>query len=92
MSKRRREPRAANTVTKAGADSETSGAKTPAGTGWGRFPIWAWVLIFIVPLVLSEYMFYVGGRTASMVMFPIAWVGFWAVLVYRSRSRGQSGG
>ena len=40
----------------------------------------AWALVFILPLALSEYMFYVGGRTANMVMFPIAWAGFWITI------------
>lgn len=60
---------------------------TPTKTGWKRLPPWAWVLVFILPLALSEYMFYMGGRTANMVMFPIAWVGFWVTIWYRSRTK-----
>jgi hypothetical protein len=47
-------------------------------------PLWGWVLIFLVPLALSEFMFYVAGRIASMVIFPLAWVGFWYVTMRRS--------
>ncbi len=46
-------------------------------------PRWGWVLIFLVPLVTSEYMFFRVGKTASMVMFPIAWVAFWITLLQR---------
>jgi hypothetical protein len=68
----------------ASVQQETVAAQTPVRAGWRRFPIWAWVLIFVVPLALSEYMFYVGGRSATMVLFPIVWVGFWVALWYRS--------
>jgi hypothetical protein len=44
-------------------------------------PTWGWVLIFLVPLIVSEYMFYRVGRRLSMVLFPIAWVGFWYTLM-----------
>jgi hypothetical protein len=47
-------------------------------------PLWGWVLIFLVPLVLSEFMFYQAGRLASMVIFPLAWIGFWAAMMHRS--------
>ncbi len=62
-------------------------ATKPTKTGWQRLPPWAWVLVFFLPLALSEYMFYMGGRTASMVMFPIAWVGFWITIWYRFRAQ-----
>jgi hypothetical protein len=48
------------------------------------FPLWVWVLIFILPLAFSEFMFYQVGRTFSMVAFPVAWVGFWWVMMERS--------
>jgi hypothetical protein len=51
---------------------------------FGWIPLWGWVLIFLVPLALSEYMFYVAGRTASLVLFPLAWIGFWYVMMWRS--------
>ena len=50
-----------------------------------RIPRWGWVLIFLVPLVLSEFMFYTVGRRVSMILFPIAWIGFWGALMWRSR-------
>ncbi|MCD6344440.1 MAG: hypothetical protein J7M17_02380 [Anaerolineae bacterium] len=49
-----------------------------------RIPRWGWVLIFLVPLVLSEFMFYTVGRRVSMILFPIAWIGFWGALMWRS--------
>jgi hypothetical protein len=47
-------------------------------------PLWGWVLIFLVPLLISEYMFWQVGRTMSMVLFPVAWIGFWFVVMRRS--------
>lgn len=47
-------------------------------------PLWGWVLIFILPLLLSEFMFYVAGRLFSLIAFPIAWVAFWWIIMYRS--------
>ena len=47
-------------------------------------PLWGWVLIFIVPLVISEVMFYQVGRTVNMILFPLAWVGFWYIIMQRS--------
>jgi hypothetical protein len=47
-------------------------------------PLWGWILIFIGPLVLSEFMFYMAGRTASMILFPVAWIGFWIAIMHRS--------
>jgi len=49
-----------------------------------RIPLWGWILIFLVPLILSEFMFYRVGRTASIVIFPLAWIGFWAAMMQRS--------
>ena len=46
-------------------------------------PQWGWILIFLVPLLVSEYMFYRVGRTINMVLFPIAWVGFWFTIMRR---------
>jgi hypothetical protein len=53
----------------------------------GRFswiPLWGWVLIFLVPLVISELMFYRAGRGVSMILFPLAWIGFWVAMMQRS--------
>lgn len=88
MSKRRRERETASTVAPAGADKEPPpSATTPTKTGWKRYPIWGWALIFILPLLLSEYMFYMAGRPASMVLFPIAWAGFWGTIWFRSKAQ-----
>jgi hypothetical protein len=54
----------------------------PRKFGW--IPVWAWVLIFLVPLVFSEYMFYMVGRTFNMILFPVVWIAFWAVVMQRS--------
>jgi hypothetical protein len=51
---------------------------------FGWIPLWGWILIFVMPLVISEYMFYMVGRTANMILFPIAWIGFWIVIMSRS--------
>ena len=47
-------------------------------------PRWGWVLIFLVPLIFSEFMFYMAGRRGSMILFPIAWIGFWVAMMWRS--------
>ena len=57
-------------------------AERPRKFTW--IPLWGWILIFLVPLLISEYMFYVAGRTASMIVFPVAWIGFWIALMQRS--------
>ena len=51
---------------------------------FGWIPLWGWILIFIVPLVISEYMFYQVGRTVNMILFPLVWIGFWIVIMHRS--------
>lgn len=64
------------------------GKKSAAPEGQTRpfswIPLWGWALIFVVPLALSEYMFYRVGRTASMILFPIAWLAFWITLMQRN--------
>ncbi len=90
MSKGRRERETATAAAQADANQKAAATKAPPRTGWQRFPIWAWALIFVVPLVLSEFMFYQAGRMFNMVLFPIVWAGFWVALWYRSRAR--SGG
>ena len=47
-------------------------------------PRWGWILIFLVPLILSEFMFYMAGRRVNMILFPIAWIGFWVAMMWRS--------
>jgi hypothetical protein len=65
------------------ASSDAQAAQDQAGK-YDWIPLWGWALIFIAPLILSEYMFYVGGRTLSMILFPIAWIGFWLAMMQRS--------
>jgi hypothetical protein len=66
-----------------GKKSKTSAAPEDPIRRFSWIPLWGWALIFLVPLLLSEYMFYRVGRTASMILFPIAWVAFWASLMQR---------
>ena len=42
----------------------------PRKFGW--IPLWGWLLIFFVLLALSEYMFYMVGRTVNMILFRLA--------------------
>jgi hypothetical protein len=51
---------------------------------FGWIPLWGWILIFVAPLAMSEFMFYRAGRTVSMVLFPVAWIGFWITIMHRS--------
>ncbi len=59
---------------------ETPVEAPPAST----LPIWAWWLLFLLPLIASEYMFSVGGRGWSMIVFPLAWIGFWYTTMDRA--------
>lgn len=47
-------------------------------------PLWGWVLLFLLPLIASEAMFYMVGRLGSMILFPLAWTGFWLAVMQRS--------
>jgi len=42
----------------------------------------SFALLFFVPFILGEVLLYTGGRVISMYIFPVAWVGFWAALLY----------
>lgn len=53
-------------------------------TAFQWVPLWGWALIFLVPLIVSEIMFWNVGKIPSMIMFPIAWVGFWYITMERS--------
>ncbi len=48
------------------------------------FPVWVWWALFLLPLIASEFMFYIGGRGWSMLIFPIAWIGFWYTVMDRA--------
>ena len=39
-------------------------------------------MLFFIPFLLGEVLLYTGGRIMSMYIFPVAWVGFWAALLY----------
>jgi hypothetical protein len=54
----------------------------PGRFGW--VPLWGWILIFLAPLVISEFMFYRAGRRVSMILFPLAWIGFWVAMMQRA--------
>lgn len=58
--------------------------KASKGPQTPRRPLWWWVLLFLLPLVASEVMFYMAGRWLSMIIFPIIWTGFWIAVAYRS--------
>jgi hypothetical protein len=62
----------------------TQPESTKSVTQYAWMPLWGWVLLFVGPLLLSEYMFYRVGRSFSMVVFPLAWCGFWGWMLYRS--------
>ena len=66
------------------AAPEPAPAAAPRPDPFTRLPLWAWLLLFIVPLVLSELMFYRVGRTFSLIAFPILWLSFWAALLRRA--------
>lgn len=53
-------------------------------SGVDLIPLWGWLLIFLVPLILSEYMFYIVGRLFNLIAFPIAWISFWIVIMWLS--------
>ncbi|MCD6105001.1 MAG: hypothetical protein J7J43_04375 [Thermosipho sp. (in: Bacteria)] len=52
-----------------------------------KLPIWLKIILFLIPLIWSEYMFSVVGRWTSMILFPIAWFGFWISLDMISRKK-----
>ncbi len=41
-------------------------------------------LYFFIPLILGEALLYFGGRTISMGLLVLAWLGFWAALLSTS--------
>ena len=47
-----------------------------------RLSKWQFALLFIIPFILAEMLFFFGGRPVSMVLFPFLWVGFWAALLW----------
>jgi hypothetical protein len=38
---------------------------------------WIRLLVFLIPLIASEFMFYRIGRGWSLIVFPVAWLGYW---------------
>ena len=65
-------------------DKELRELPEERGGGFDWIPLWGWILIFLVPLVLSEFMFWNVGKIPSMIVFPIAWIGFWYAMMERS--------
>jgi hypothetical protein len=57
-------------------------AEESAAFQW--IPLWGWAIVFLVPLLLSEFMFWNVGKIPSMIIFPVAWIGFWYALMERS--------
>ncbi len=41
-------------------------------------------LYFFIPLIFGEILLYFGGRTISMGLLFLAWLGFWAALLSTS--------
>jgi hypothetical protein len=68
---------------RAGSKSDFSGPQEEK-RAFEWVPLWGWVLIFLLPLIASELMFWNVGKIPSMVMFPIAWVGFWYITMERA--------
>lgn len=64
--------------------TEREEAPETASPAFQWIPLWGWALIFLVPLLVSELMFWNVGKTTSMVLFPIAWAGFFYVMMQRS--------
>ena len=67
-----------------GRPEESKKEEQQTSTAFQWIPLWGWVLIFLLPLIGSEFMFWKAGRTPSMILFPIARVGFWYVMMQRS--------
>lgn len=63
---------------------KTPGKKGAEHTDGSSKPLWFWILVFLLPLIASELMFYVAGRWISMILFLVAWVGFWVAVLHRS--------
>ncbi|MGD2103764.1 MAG: hypothetical protein PVJ55_01435 [Anaerolineae bacterium] len=68
-------------------------AETGAAFQW--IPLWGWAILFLVPLILSEFMFWKVDKIVSMILFPIAWIGFWYVMMGRAgwpmlKTRGRN--
>jgi hypothetical protein len=80
--KRRNKKPPSNQRERASPQSEAHSEEQPQQFGW--IPLWGWILIFLAPLVISEFMFYMADRRASMILFPVAWIGFWVSLMQRS--------
>ncbi|HEX2988551.1 MAG TPA: hypothetical protein VHS06_10315 [Chloroflexota bacterium] len=55
----------------------------PPTKNFRGIPLWGWILIFLLPLVMSEFMFSRAGRTSSAILFPIVWIAFWFVMMMR---------
>lgn len=71
-------------MTKRKVQKESPKPEQEQSVAFDWIPLWGWALIFFLPLIASEFMFYVAGRKASMIVFPVAWVGFWLSMMYRS--------
>jgi hypothetical protein len=65
------------------SESKAEG-QSDTNTAFQWIPLWGWILIFLVPLLVSEFMFWNVGRTFSMILFPIGWIGFWYAMMQRS--------
>jgi hypothetical protein len=66
------------------SNSSTPEENQPRKFGW--IPLWGWMLLFLVPLLVSEYMFFRVDRWFNIIAFPLAWFGFWYIMLRRSGS------
>lgn len=76
MAKKKKQRKSKSTSGQSGQEEQASKFQ------W--IPLWGWILIFLLPLALSEYMFYMADRTLNMILFPLAWIGFWYITMDRA--------
>lgn len=81
-SKKRREKKSPANQRRQAKPHTQDQEEQPGKFAW--IPLWGWILIFLVPLVISEVMFYKAGREVNMILFPLAWIGFWVAIMHRS--------
>ena len=81
--KKRRKPAQGKTAQPLPPAEAAKPQEQPAQRRYAWIPPWGWALIFALPLIASEYMFYVVGHWGSMILFPVAWIGFWAMMMWR---------
>jgi hypothetical protein len=84
MAKRRKQTNKGTPSSQSQQAPAQSQAQNEQRRKFAWIPLWGWILIFLLPLLFSEFMFYMADRVPSMIIFPIAWIGFWLALMHRS--------